>query len=127
MCVIGALAPEKASVVMLDVLTVAGSRCLAEVTICPSAPQSIIAGLDLLRVDVLTSSDASGGFGGGCRSGGGLTQSENPGCQLAFGSTACLPQSDPLRRLVCSCAVVCQPRVLVSVAPVHVSFAADAT
>lgn len=71
-CVIGALAPEKASVVMFDSRTVDGSRNFVVVTICPSAPQSNNDGLVVARVVVATRRVLSGGSGGGFHSGGDL-------------------------------------------------------
>ena len=75
-----ALAPEKASVVRLDVFTVDVSRLEVEVTMCPSAPQSRRVGFAVARLTAPTNKAESGGLGSGFRSGGGLTQSENPGC-----------------------------------------------
>ena len=79
---IGALAPEKASVVMFDSRTVEGSRHDVVVTMCPSAPQSSNDGFVVVRAAPINKG-LSGGSGGGFRSGGGLTQSENPGCLIA--------------------------------------------
>ena len=84
----GALAPENASVVMFDSRTVDGSSPLSEVTICPSAPQSMIAGLRRCCVAACASIVESGGFGGGLFTGGFLTQRENPGRLLVVGNIA---------------------------------------
>lgn len=67
---------------------------------CPSAPQSSRVGLVERRVDApmkigmvggfQLKRNGSGGLGGGLHSGGGLTQSENPGCRLDVGNSASL-------------------------------------
>ena len=82
MWVIGALAPEKASVVMLVGLVVWGCSMCVDLITCPSAPQSQMVGTRRSSAMLTAMTSSSGGCGGGLRLGGVLAPNENPACLL---------------------------------------------
>ena len=89
-CVMGADAPEKASVTILDLLMLLGRSMSVELTMWPSAPQSMRVGVR--RSAAILVVMTSGGYGGGFRLGGVLALTENVDDLLGWRSSASLPQ-----------------------------------